>query len=153
MTPSSAPPPTAVPTDLDAYLTTHDARIKRELFDFLRIPSVSARSEHNADTARAAEWVASSLRGAGLQATVHPTTGHPVVVGEWRGAPTGAPTGLIYGHYDVQPAEPPELWTPPALAPTGRDGKLFPRGLVDAKGQAFPRTQAPAAHPKGHRPL
>jgi acetylornithine deacetylase/succinyl-diaminopimelate desuccinylase-like protein len=100
-----------VPRDLDVYLTTHDARIRAELFEFLRIPSVSARSEHDVDTARAAEWTAESLRKAGLTASVHPTAGHPVVVGEWRDAPAGAPTVLIYGHYDVQPAEPLDLWT------------------------------------------
>ena len=69
---------TAVPADLDAYLTTHDERIRHELFEFLRIPSVSARSEHDADTRRAAEWTADALRAAGLQTTVHPTAGYPV---------------------------------------------------------------------------
>ena len=138
----------AVSTDLDAYLSTHDARIQRELFDLLRIPSVSARSEHDADTARAAEWVAQSLRDAGLEASVHPTGGHPVVVGEWRGAGAGAPTVLVYGHYDVQPAEPLELWTSPAFEPTIRDGKLFARGSVDDKGQLFLHVKALEAHLK-----
>src|SRR3954471_10412140 len=96
----------AVPSDLHSYLSTHDARIQRELFDFLRIPSVSARSEHDTDTARAAEWIAQSMRDAGLTATVHQTAGHPIAVGEWRGAGPSAPTVLVYGHYDVQPAEP-----------------------------------------------
>jgi acetylornithine deacetylase/succinyl-diaminopimelate desuccinylase-like protein len=137
---------TAVPIDLDEYLTAHDDRIRQELFDFLRIPSVSARSEHDADTARAAEWVATSLRTAGLSATVHPTDGHPVVVGEWRGAPAGAPTVLVYGHYDVQPAEPLELWTSPPFEPTVRDGKLFARGSVDDKGQLFLHIKALEAH-------
>ncbi|MDQ6828476.1 MAG: peptidase M20, partial [Gemmatimonadota bacterium] len=86
-----------MPQDLDAYLTTHNSRIHDELFDFLRIPSVSARSEHNADTARAAEWVATSLRSAGLTAEVIATEGHPVVLAEWRGAGAAAPTILIYG--------------------------------------------------------
>ena len=138
----------AVSTDLDAYLSTHDARIQRELFDLLRIPSVSARSEHDADTARAAEGVAQSLRDAGLEASVHPTGGHPVVVGEWRGAGAGAPTVLVYGHYDVQPAEPLELWTSPAFEPTIRDGKLFARGSVDDKGQLFLHVKALEAHLK-----
>ena len=137
---------TAVPSDLDAYLSAHAERIERELFDFLRIPSVSARSEHDADTARAAEWTASSLRQAGLKATVHATAGHPVVVGEWRGAPAGAPTVLVYGHYDVQPAEPLELWTSPAFEPTVRNGKLFARGSVDDKGQLFLHIKALEAH-------
>src|SRR6201999_2906487 len=96
--------------DLEKYLADNQSRSRDELFDFLRIPSVSARSEHNADTARAAEWVANSLRTIGLTATVHPTKGHPIVVGEWRKAPPGAQTILIYGHYDVQPAEPLDLW-------------------------------------------
>ena len=137
---------TAVPADLDAYLTTHDERIRHELFEFLRIPSVSARSEHDADTRRAAEWTADALRAAGLQATVHPTAGHPVVVGEWRGAPAGAPTVLVYGHYDVQPAEPLELWTSPAFEPTVRDGRVYARGSVDDKGQLFLHIKALEAH-------
>ncbi len=137
---------TDVPADLDAYLTTHDERIRGELFEFLRIPSVSARSEHDADTVRAAEWTAQSLRAAGLTATVHATAGHPVVVGEWRGAPSGAPTVLVYGHYDVQPAEPLELWTSPAFEPTIRDGRLYARGSVDDKGQLFLHIKALEAH-------
>ena len=137
---------TAVPTDLDAYLATHDERIRHELFDFLRIPSVSARSEHDADTVRAAEWTATALRAAGLTATVHPTDGHPVVVGEWRGAADGAPTVLVYGHYDVQPAEPLELWTSPAFEPTVRDGRVYARGSVDDKGQLFLHIKALEAH-------
>src|SRR5688500_8429019 len=137
---------TTPPSDLDSYLTTHDARIREELFAYLRIPSVSARSEHDADTARAAEWTAQSLRDAGLAATVHPTEGHPVVVGEWRGAPPGAPTVLVYGHYDVQPAEPLDLWTSPPFAPTVRDGRIYARGAVDDKGQLFLHIKALEAH-------
>jgi acetylornithine deacetylase/succinyl-diaminopimelate desuccinylase-like protein len=139
---------TPVTTDLDQYLTTHADRIRGELFDFLRIPSVSARSEHDADTSRAAEWTADSLRAAGLKATVHPTAGHPVVVGEWRDAPAGAPTVLIYGHYDVQPAEPLELWTSPPFEPTVRDGRVYARGSVDDKGQLFLHVKALEAHLK-----
>ena len=135
-----------VPSDLDAYLTTHDERIRRELFDLLRIPSVSARSEHDGDTRRAAIWIADSLRSAGLTATVHQTAGHPVVVGEYRGAPAGAPTIVVYGHYDVQPAEPLELWTSPAFEPTVRDGRVYARGSVDDKGQLFLHIKALEAH-------
>jgi acetylornithine deacetylase/succinyl-diaminopimelate desuccinylase-like protein len=134
-----------VPRDLDAFLTANAARIRDELYAFLRIPSVSARSEHAADTARAADWMADSLRSAGLQATLHPTPGHPVVVGEWRGA-RDAPTVLIYGHYDVQPAEPLELWHSPPFEPTSRQGKLFARGAVDDKGQLFLHVKALEAH-------
>ncbi|MEO8562207.1 MAG: dipeptidase [bacterium] len=135
-----------VPADLDAYLATHDARIRDELFELLRIPSVSARSEHDADTARAAQWIADALRAAGLTATIHETAGHPIVVGEYRGAPFGAPTVVVYGHYDVQPAEPLELWTSPAFEPTVRDGRVYARGSVDDKGQLFLHIKALEAH-------
>src|SRR5438046_5426358 len=95
-----------VATDLDSYFTREERRIRSELDDFLRIPSVSARSEHNADTARCADWLAAQMRAAGLTATIHATPGHQIVVGEWRKAGPDAPTVLVYGHYDVQPAEP-----------------------------------------------
>ena len=137
---------TAVPRDLDSYLTTHDERIQRELFELLAIPSVSARSEHDADTRRAAEWIAGSLKSAGLGATVHETAGHPVVVGEYRDAPAGAATVLVYGHYDVQPAEPLDLWTSPPFVPTVRDGRIYARGSVDDKGQLFLHIKALEAH-------
>lgn len=135
-----------VPRDLDAFFAANQPRIQQELFELLRIPSVSARSEHDPDTVRAAEWVAGSLRAAGLQVSVHPTDGHPIVVGEWRGAAAGAPTVLIYGHYDVQPAEPLELWDSPPFEPTLRDGNLYARGSVDDKGQLFLHMKALEAH-------
>src|SRR6267154_3756836 len=100
---------TTIPADLARFLSDTDPRIHNDLFEFLRIPSVSAKSDHNADTRRAAEWVKTSLDKIGVPATIYPTAGHPVVVGEWRNAPRGAPTVLIYGHYDVQPAEPLDL--------------------------------------------
>ncbi|HEY4218931.1 MAG TPA: dipeptidase [Gemmatimonadaceae bacterium] len=133
-------------SDLEAFFAKNQSRTRDELFDFLRIPSVSARSEHNADTARAAEWVASSMRKIGLTATIHPTKGHPIVVGEWRKAAAGAPTVVVYGHYDVQPAEPLELWDSPPFEPTVRDGKIFARGSVDDKGQLYLHVKAIEAH-------
>jgi len=138
---------TAMPlaNDLASYLADSRKRSLDELFEFLRIPSVSARSEHNADTSRAADWFAASLRSAGLKATIHPTEGHPIVVGEWRGAP-GAQTVLVYGHYDVQPAEPLDLWESPPFEPTVRDGKIFARGSVDDKGQLYLHVKALQAH-------
>ena len=132
-------------SDLDKFLSDNDSRIRDELFEFLRIPSVSAKSDHNADTKKAAEWVKASLDKIGVKAKIYPTAGHPVVVGEWRNAP-GAPTVLIYGHYDVQPAEPLDLWTSPAFEPTVRDGKIFARGSVDDKGQLFLHIKALEAH-------
>jgi acetylornithine deacetylase/succinyl-diaminopimelate desuccinylase-like protein len=132
--------------DLDLFFAANQARARDELFDLLRIPSVSARSEHNVDTARAAEWVATSLQRIGLTATVHPTKGHPIVVGEWRNASAGAQTVLVYGHYDVQPAEPLDLWDSPPFEPTVRDGKIFARGSVDDKGQLYLHIKALEAH-------
>jgi acetylornithine deacetylase/succinyl-diaminopimelate desuccinylase-like protein len=140
--------------DLTTFFDKNQARARDQLFDLLRIPSVSARSEHNADTARAAEWVAESLRGVGLTAKVHATKGHPIVVGEWRGAP-GAQTVLVYGHYDVQPVEPLDLWDSPPFEPTVRDRKIFARGSVDDKGQLFLHVKALEAHlaTRGKLPL
>src|SRR3954471_13989824 len=135
----------AIAQDLEKFLSDNDTRIHAELFDFLRIPSVSAKSDNNADTKRAAEWVKASLDKVGVPAKIYPTAGHPVVVGEWRKA-AGAPTVLIYGHYDVQPPEPLDLWTSPAFEPTVRDGKLFARGSVDDKGQLFLHIKALEAH-------
>jgi len=141
--------------DLDSFFAANQARARDELFDLLRIPSVSARSEHNADTARAADWVADALRKIGLTATVHPTKGHPIVIGEWRKAPPDSQTVLIYGHYDVQPAEPLELWESPPFEPTVRDGKIFARGSVDDKGQLYLHIKALEAHlsTRGKLPL
>ena len=132
-------------TELDRYLSDHDARIHDELFELLRIPSVSARSEHSSDVRRTAEWMRDSLARIGFEATVFPTAGHPVVLGEWRQAP-GAPTVLVYGHYDVQPAEPLELWESPPFEPTIRDGRIYARGSVDDKGQLFLHVKALEAH-------
>lgn len=106
-----------------------------ELYEFLRIPSVSAKSEHKADIERAAKWVADKLRAAGLEKVeIVPTQMHPLVYGESLQAP-GKPTVLFYGHYDVQPPEPLELWTSPAFEPTVRNGNLYGRGTADDKGQ------------------
>src|SRR6202140_5109292 len=144
---------TTIPADLEKFLADNDPRIHNELFEFLRIPSVSAKSDHNADTRRAAEWVKASLDKIGVPANIYPTAGHPVVVGEWRNAPKGARTVLIYGHYDVQPAEPLELWTSPPFEPTVRDKKIFARGSVDDKGQLFLHIKALEAHLATRRKL
>jgi acetylornithine deacetylase/succinyl-diaminopimelate desuccinylase-like protein len=132
-------------SDLYRYLEEHDRRIHDELFELLRIPSVSARSEHAGDVRRAAEWMRDSLARIGFEASLHQTAGHPIVLGEWRNAP-GAPTLLVYGHYDVQPAEPLELWESPPFEPTMRDGRIYARGSVDDKGQLFLHVKALEAH-------
>jgi acetylornithine deacetylase/succinyl-diaminopimelate desuccinylase-like protein len=121
--------------ELNAYIEQkHDEHLN-DLYELLRIPSVSAQSAHKPDIARAAQWVADRLRRAGFaEVEIVPTKLHPLVYAESLGAP-GKPTILFYGHYDVQPAEPLELWTSPPFEPAIRDGNLFGRGTADDKGQ------------------
>jgi hypothetical protein len=128
------------------WLTSRFSEAAKELFDFLRIPSISARSEHKQDVAAAAEWLAQKLIAAGLSAEIVKTDGHPIVLGEYRGAGPSAPTYLVYGHYDVQPVEPLELWTSPPFEPTVRDGRIYARGSVDDKGQLYLHVKALQAH-------
>jgi acetylornithine deacetylase/succinyl-diaminopimelate desuccinylase-like protein len=130
------------------FVEAERGRFREELFEFLRIPSVSARSEHNGDTRRAASWLADQMRSAGLTAEVLETPGHPVVLGEWRRAGPDAPTILIYGHYDVQPAEPLAEWTSPPFQPDVREGRIYARGSADDKGQVFMHVKAMEAHLK-----
>lgn len=125
-----------------------------ELFDWLRIPSISAKSEHRDDVRRAADWLADRMRDAGMQTVeVIPTAGHPIVLGEWRGAPEGAQTLLVYGHYDVQPPEPLDEWTSEPFEPEVRDGKMFARGSVDDKGQVYLHLKAVEAQLAEHGSL
>ncbi|MBT8337978.1 MAG: dipeptidase [Gemmatimonadetes bacterium] len=124
------------------YARSNTQRFREELFDFLRIPSVSARSEHDGDTEKAARWLAERLRAAGLTSEVIETPGHPVVLAEWREAGPEAPTVLIYGHYDVQPPEPLDLWTSPPFEPTVREGRIYARGSADDKGQLHMHVKA-----------
>ena len=116
----------------DAERTQADA----ELFDLLRIPSVSADPAHKADMLRAADFLQKKLSGLGFAARVDATAGHPVVYAERQASPT-APTVLIYGHYDVQPEAPLEEWQTPPFEPTVRDGRIYARGATDDKGQAY----------------
>jgi acetylornithine deacetylase/succinyl-diaminopimelate desuccinylase-like protein len=112
-------------------------RLLRELTDFLRIPSVSTDPAHNADCRAAAEWVAGELRRLGCGEVQFLASGtHPVVWGVGPAVP-GAPTVLIYGHYDVQPPDPLDEWITPPFEPAVRNGKLFARGAADDKGQVF----------------
>ena len=121
--------------NLTEYIDSKRDDHLNELYEFLRIPSVSAQSEHKPDIERAAKWVAEKLRAAGLDnVEILPTKMHPLVYGESLRAP-GKPTILFYGHYDVQPAEPLDLWTSPAFEPTVRGGNLYGRGTADDKGQ------------------
>ncbi len=117
------------------YIENHRDQNLAELTEFLRIPSVSTKTEHKPDIERAAKWLAEKLRDAGMEKIeIIPTKLHPLVYAESKHI-AGRPTILFYGHYDVQPAEPLNLWTSPAFEPTVRDGNLFGRGTADDKGQ------------------
>jgi acetylornithine deacetylase/succinyl-diaminopimelate desuccinylase-like protein len=112
---------------------------------FLRIPSISALPEHAPDVRRAAVWLADTLQGAGLEhAEVAETGGHPVVYADWLHA-EGAPTVLVYGHYDVQPVDPLDLWTSPPFEPAVVDGRMLGRGSADDKGQIHAHAMAARA--------
>lgn len=118
---------------LQTIEVSRDSALER-LREFLRIPSVSAKAEHFADVKACAQWLADQFRAIGLECDVAPTQGHPIVVAKTPHVP-GRPTVLIYGHYDVQPVEPLELWKTPPFEPDVRDGAVFARGAADDKGQ------------------
>jgi acetylornithine deacetylase/succinyl-diaminopimelate desuccinylase-like protein len=122
---------------LPQYIKANFSNYIEELKEFLKIPSISTTSENKSDMRRAANFVADKLKAAGLNKTeVYSTEGYPIVYGEWLGAP-GKPTILIYGHYDVQPADPIELWKSNPFKPEIRDGKIYARGATDDKGQLY----------------
>jgi acetylornithine deacetylase/succinyl-diaminopimelate desuccinylase-like protein len=130
------------------FINTHRDRYVDELKDYLAIPSISALPQHKGDVRRTAEWSAEEMRRIGLQnVRLIETPGFPVVYGEWLGA-EGAPTILFYGHYDVQPVDPLELWESPPFEATVRDGELYARGAADDKGQVFMHFKAIEAHLK-----
>jgi len=126
----------------DAFVQQNQDRFLEELKTFLRIPSISTLPEHAEDIARAARFTADSLAAVGLEhVEIIPTARHPLVYADWLHAP-GKPTVLCYGHYDVQPADPLELWTSPPFEPTVRDDKLYGRGTADDKGQFYMHIKA-----------
>lgn len=125
------------------YAKENAPKFREQLNDLIRIPSVSTLPERNADTYKAAEWLAADMRHAGLEnVEILPTAGHPVVYGEWLGAGVDAPTVLVYGHYDVQPAVMEDGWDSDPFEPVVRDGKLYARGSSDDKGQMFAQVKA-----------
>jgi len=127
---------------LDAYFAQHRDTHLKELNDFLRIPSISSLSEHKQDMQVAASWLAAAMKRINLEnISIEETGGHPVVYADWLHAP-GKPTILFYGHYDVQPVDPLNLWETPPFEPTVRDNKLFARGSSDDKGQVFMHLKA-----------
>ena len=127
---------------VNSYIETHRERFLNELFDLLRIPSVSADSRHKGDVRKTAEAVRDSLLAAGVDlAELCETAGHPIVYAEKKVDPK-APTVLVYGHYDVQPPDPLDLWHTPPFEPTVRDGKIYARGACDDKGQFYMHIKA-----------
>lgn len=125
-----------------AYIEQNKDRFLAELFDLLRIPSISADSKYAGDVRHTAEWVAESLRKAGAEnVSVMETGGHPMVYGD-KITNAALPTVLVYGHYDVQPPDPIELWTSGPFEPVLKDGKIYARGACDDKGQMYMHVKA-----------
>jgi acetylornithine deacetylase/succinyl-diaminopimelate desuccinylase-like protein len=128
------------------FINVNRDRYVDELKTLLAIPSISALPEHASDVRRCAEWCGDELRRVGLgNVRLIETPGQPVVYGDWLGAP-GAPTILFYGHYDVQPVDPLNLWESPPFEATIRDGEIYARGAADDKGQIFMHMKAVEAH-------
>jgi len=126
----------------DTFVRQSQDRFLDELKAFLRIPSISTLPEHRDDIGRAAGFVSESLKTAGLEnVEIIPTAGHPLVYADWLHAP-GKPTVLCYGHYDVQPPDPLDLWVTPPFEPTIRDGNIYARGSADDKGQMYMHIKA-----------
>lgn len=135
------------------YIDANTERYLKELTELLAIPSISTDPNRDQDVKRCAEWLAAHMQNVGLQnVSIMPTGGHPVVYADWLGAP-GKPTVLIYGHYDVQPPEPLELWTSPPFEATVRGDDLFARGASDDKGQVFIHLKAVEAYLKSQGSL
>lgn len=125
------------------YVRGNRERFLSELKEFLAIPSISTLDENKGDVRRAAEWTAAQLRSIGMKKVkIMPTGGHPVVYGEWMGAGKSAPTIMIYGHYDVQPVDPVELWKSDPFTAEVRGDYLFGRGSSDMKGQVVASLKA-----------
>ena len=134
------------------YLAANEPRWVADLCTYARFPSVSAQSQHAADLTAAAGWLADRCRSLGLATTVYPTAGNPIIVAKTPAVP-GAPTYLIYGHYDVQPPEPFELWTSPPFEPRIVGRKVYARGISDNKGQHLAHLNAVEAYVKTGTPL
>ncbi len=131
------------------FIESNQDRHLAELIEFLKIPSISSDSEYNTDMKRCSEWLCSNMQKIGIsKSRIIPTDGHPIVYGEWLEAGHDKPTVLIYGHYDVQPVDPVELWDSPPFEPSIKDGKIFARGSADDKGQVFTHIKAIESHLK-----
>ncbi len=132
----------ATDPSLVAWLSDNRDRFEQEMADLLRIPSISTESEYTESVAECAEKVAADLRAIGIaEVEVVATDGNPIVVAQHIVDPS-SPTLLIYGHYDVQPVDPVELWDSPPFEPTRRDGRMYARGAIDDKGQVHMHIKA-----------
>ena len=131
------------------FINQNKKRYVDELIDFLKIPSISNNPENKSDMLLAAKWVENQLNVVGLEnVKIFETDGHPVVYGDWLKAGKDKPTILIYGHYDVQPVDPVELWTSPPFEPVIKDNVIYARGATDDKGQLFIHIKSVEAHIK-----
>ncbi len=122
--------------DIEQYLESRRQQFEDELCEFLRIPSVSTDGKYAGDVRRAGQWVADQFRSLGFKTETIKTDRHPIILAESPPVP-GAPTVLVYGHYDVQPPDPLDEWITPPFEPTIRDGNVYARGATDDKGQMF----------------
>jgi acetylornithine deacetylase/succinyl-diaminopimelate desuccinylase-like protein len=128
------------------YIQTNRQRFLDELMEFLRIPSVSADTKYKDDVLKAAGWLSNELKRIGMEGVeIVPTKGHPVVIGHKHVSDT-VPTILVYGHYDVQPADPLNLWNSPPFEPVIKDEKIWARGSCDDKGQLYMHVKALRIH-------
>ena len=134
------------------YLAEHQARFVTDLCSYARFPSVSAQPKHAADLRAAAVWFADRAKALGLATTIHPTQGNPIIVAKTPSV-AGAPSYLVYGHYDVQPPEPFELWTSPPFEPRVVGRQVYARGISDNKGQHLAHLNAVEAYLKTGTPL
>jgi len=139
---------------IQQYIDANIEQFKNELFDLLRIPSVSTDTRHKGDVNEAARFLSDRFQEAGLEnVTIYKTPGHPIVYGDWLHAGDDKPTVLFYGHYDVQPPDPLELWTNDPFEPTVVDGKVYARGSADDKGQAYIHVKSIASYLKTGTPI
>jgi acetylornithine deacetylase/succinyl-diaminopimelate desuccinylase-like protein len=143
------PSPSARLNAVFDHIDEHRDNFLRRVMDYVRHPSISA---HNIGITEVAALLVGMLQQIGLEAETVPTLGHPMVLGRWEKKP-GLPTILLYGHYDVQPPDPIELWESPPFEPTIRDGRIFARGIGDNKGQHFAQLMAIESHLRVHGEL
>jgi acetylornithine deacetylase/succinyl-diaminopimelate desuccinylase-like protein len=149
MMPDALPSPSARLNAVFDHISEHRESFLRRVMDYVRHPSISA---HDIGITEVAALLVKMLQEIGLQAETVPTSGHPMVLGRWEKKP-GQPTILLYGHYDVQPPDPLELWDSPPFEPTIRDGRIYARGIGDNKGQHFAQLMAIESHLKVHGEL